>query len=46
VANSEAFTVRRAIENLFELVEANIGAAVVAMVASLAMTGCLHCFWD
>jgi hypothetical protein len=38
--------VRRTIENLFELVEANIGAAVVAMVASLAITGCLHFLWE
>lgn len=37
---------RRTIEHFFELVEANIGAAVVAMVASLAMTGCLHFFWE
>jgi hypothetical protein len=38
--------VRRTIEHLFELVEANIGAAVVATVASLAITGCLHFFWE
>jgi len=38
--------VRRTIEHLFELVEANVGAAVVAMVASLAITGCLHFFWQ
>ncbi len=37
---------RRTIEHLFEALEANIGAAVVALVASLAMTGCLHFFWE
>ena len=37
---------RRTIEHLFELVEANICAAIVATVASLAITGCLHLFWE
>ena len=40
------FSVRRTIEHLFELVEANIGAAVVAVVVSFAVTGCLHFFWE
>lgn len=34
----------RAIEDLFEAVEANAGCAVVAIVLSFATTGCLHFF--
>ena len=33
---------RRMIELVFEAVESNVGCAVVAVLASLAMTGCLH----
>jgi hypothetical protein len=38
--------VRGTIEHLFELVEANIAAAVVATVASLAITGGLYFFCE
>jgi hypothetical protein len=37
---------RRTIEHLFEAVEANVGTALFAAVVSLAMTGCLHVFWE
>jgi hypothetical protein len=37
---------RRTIEHLFEAVEANSGRAVLAVVASLAMTGCLRFLWE
>ncbi|MDB5606020.1 MAG: hypothetical protein JWP25_2920 [Bradyrhizobium sp.] len=37
---------RRTIEHLFEAVEANAARAVFAVVASLAMTGCLRFFWE
>jgi hypothetical protein len=37
---------RRTIERLFEAIEANAGCAVVAVTASLAMTGCLRLFWE
>jgi hypothetical protein len=37
---------RRRIERLFEVVEANVSCAVFATVASLAMTGCLHLVWQ
>jgi hypothetical protein len=36
----------RTIEHLFELVEANTGYAVCAVVASLAITGCLRFIWE
>jgi hypothetical protein len=37
---------RHMIEQLFELVEANSGYAVVAVTLSFAMTGCLRLFWE
>lgn len=37
---------RRTIEHLFELIEANTGYAVCAVVASLAITGCLRFIWE
>jgi hypothetical protein len=37
---------RRTIEHLFETVEANMACALVAMVASFAMTGCLRFLWE
>jgi hypothetical protein len=36
---------RRTIEYLFELVEANTAYAVCAVVGSFAITGCLHFIW-
>jgi hypothetical protein len=37
---------RRTIEHLFELVEANTGYAVFAVTASFAITGCLRFIWE
>jgi len=37
---------RRTMECLFEVVEANAGYAVFAVVTSLAMTGCLRFLWE
>jgi hypothetical protein len=37
---------RQTIEHLFEVVEANTGYAVFAVVVSFAMTGCLHILWE
>jgi hypothetical protein len=37
---------RRTIEHLFELVEANTPCAVFAMTASFAITGCLRFIWE
>jgi hypothetical protein len=37
---------RRTIEHLFEVVEANTGYAIFAVAASFAMTGCLHLLWE
>ncbi len=37
---------RRAIEHVFEMVEANAGYAVFAVMASFAMTGCLRFLWE
>jgi hypothetical protein len=37
---------RRTIEHLFEVVEANTGYAVFAVAASFAMTGCLRFLWE
>jgi hypothetical protein len=36
---------RRTIEHLFEVVEANAACGVFSVVASFAMTGCLHFLW-
>jgi hypothetical protein len=36
---------RRTIERIFEAVESNVGYALFAVVASLAITGCLRFFW-
>jgi hypothetical protein len=36
---------RRTIERFFEAAESNVGYAVFAVVASLAITGCLRFFW-
>jgi hypothetical protein len=37
---------RRTIEHLFEVIEADTAYAVVAVVASFAMTGCLRFLWE
>jgi len=37
---------RRTIEYLFEAVEASAPCAVLSVVASLAMTGCLRFLWE
>jgi hypothetical protein len=37
---------RRTVERCFEAVESNAFNAVFAMVASLAMTGCLRLLWE
>jgi hypothetical protein len=37
---------RRTIEHFFEVVEANVGFGVFAVVTSFAMTGCLHLIWE
>jgi hypothetical protein len=37
---------RRTIELMFEIVEANTASAVFAVVASFALTACLHLLWD
>jgi hypothetical protein len=34
------------IENGFEIVEANVGCALFAIVASFAITGCLRLLWE
>ncbi|MEO8319591.1 MAG: hypothetical protein ABI561_14820 [Bradyrhizobium sp.] len=39
---SQALSMRRIVEHLFELIEANTPYAVCAVVASLAITGCLR----
>lgn len=36
----------RTLEHFFEVVEANVGCAVLAVSASLAITGCLHLIWE
>jgi hypothetical protein len=36
----------RIIERLFETVEVNAACAVLSVVASLAMTGCLRLLWE
>ena len=36
----------KTIERLFEAVEANASYAVVAVMTSFAMTGCLRFFWE
>jgi hypothetical protein len=33
-------------EHLFEVIEADAAYAVVAVVVSLAMTGCLRLLWE
>jgi hypothetical protein len=38
--------VLRTIERLFETVEANASCAVVAVLTSFAMTGCLRLLWE
>ena len=38
--------VRQMIERLFEAIEANASCAVVAVLTSFAMTGCLRFFWE
>jgi hypothetical protein len=38
--------VRQTIERLFEAIEANASCAVVAVLTSFAMTGCLRFFWE
>jgi hypothetical protein len=38
--------VLRTIERLFEAVEANASCAVVAVMTSFAMTGCLRLLWE
>jgi hypothetical protein len=43
---SQALSMRRIIEHLFELIEANTPCAVCAVVASLAITGCLRFIWE
>jgi hypothetical protein len=37
---------RRTIEHLFETIEADAAYAVVAVVVSFAMTGCLRILWE
>jgi hypothetical protein len=37
---------RRTIEYIFEAIESNASSAVFAVVASLAMTGCLRFLWE
>jgi hypothetical protein len=37
---------RRKIEYLFEVVEANAGSAVVSVAVSFALTGCLRFLWE
>jgi len=37
---------RQTIEHLFHAIESNAGYAVIAVVASLAMTGCLRWLWE
>jgi hypothetical protein len=37
---------RRIVEHLFELIEANTPCAVCAVAASLAITGCLRFIWE
>ena len=36
---------RRTIEDVFEVVEANAACGVFSVVASLALTGCLRFLW-
>jgi hypothetical protein len=36
----------RTLERFFELVEANVGCAVLATMTSFAITGCLHLIWE
>jgi hypothetical protein len=36
----------RIIEQVFETIESNTPYALVAVVASFAMTGCLRFFWE
>jgi hypothetical protein len=38
--------VLRTIERLFEAIEANASCAVVAVLTSFAMTGCLRLLWE
>jgi hypothetical protein len=40
------FIMLRMIEHFFEAVEANVGCAVVAVVTSFVMTGCLQMIWE
>ena len=42
----EAPSMRRTIEYLFELIEANTPCAVFALTASFAITGYLHFIWE
>jgi hypothetical protein len=37
---------RHMIEHVFEVIESNVGHAIFASVASLAMTGCLRLLWE
>jgi hypothetical protein len=37
---------RQTIEYMFKAVESNVPRAVFAVVASLAMTGCLRFIWE
>jgi len=37
---------RHTIERLFEAIETNTSYALFAVVASLAMTGCLRLLWE
>lgn len=38
--------VLKTIERLFDAIEANASCAVVAVMTSFAMTGCLRFFWE
>jgi hypothetical protein len=36
----------RMIEHFFEVIEANVGCAVLAVLTSFVMTGCLQLIWE
>jgi hypothetical protein len=36
----------RTLEHFFEVVEANVGCAVLSAITSFAITGCLHLVWE
>lgn len=42
----QGIPMRQTIEYVFEAIEANIGYALFAGVASFAMTGCLRLLWE